>query len=194
MNQNFHDPDWDLMAELKSGNDDALGSLMDKHKKNILNLAYKFLGDRHEAEDLAQEVFVKVYENKDRYRPDFKFSTWLFSIAKNLCINRAKYLKRREAYSIDEDIEAEDGEIKREFADENVVQADEALLNEELTQKVKEALGSLPDNYRLPMVMAKYQDLPYDEIAKILKCSVTAVKLRILRAKEMLREKLKNYV
>lgn len=194
MAQVFHDPDWDLMLKLIEGDDSALGSLMDKHKKSILNFAYKFLSDRQEAEDLAQEVFVKVYENKGRYRPDYKFSTWLFRIAKNMCLNRAKYLKRREAYSIDENIEEEGGQIKREFADEKAVQAGEALLEKELRQKVKQALDSLPEDYRLPIILAKYQDLPYEEIAKIMKCSVTAVKLRILRAKEMLREKLQDYV
>jgi RNA polymerase sigma-70 factor (ECF subfamily) len=188
------DPDAELMLRVRQGDAVAFEELVDKYKQPVTNLLYRTLRDATEAEDLAQNVFVQVFKSADRYRVEAKFSTWLFTIARNLCLNEIRRRSRHPAESIDATSEFQDEAPARQFEDRKSVSAPDQLLRDELTAKVEEALGSLPENQRTAILLFKEKDMSYEEISKILDCSLSATKSLIHRGRETLKEKLKPYL
>lgn len=187
------DPDVILMLKFKGGNKAAFEELLDKYQKPIINFIYRLIQDRSEADDLAQEVFIKVYNAADNYKPIAKFSTWIYTIARNLCLNKLRERKRK-VVSLDEDIPTNEGGVKREIAQVKEDSPYESASKHELQEMVKQAINSLPDNQRMAVILRRYQLLSYEEIAKTMHCSVSAVKSILNRAKESLKDKLKSYV
>jgi RNA polymerase sigma-70 factor (ECF subfamily) len=160
-----------------------------------MNLLYRTLRDATEAEDLAQNVFVQVYKFADRYRVEAKFSTWLFTIARNLCLNEIRRRSRHPAESLDQALEpGDEASPARQFEDRRNVSAPDRLLQEELVGKVETALASLPENQRTAILLFKEKDMSYEEISKILDCSLSATKSLIHRGRETLKQKLKPYL
>jgi RNA polymerase sigma-70 factor (ECF subfamily) len=188
------DPDAALMLRVKRGDMAAFEELVDKHKQPITNLLYRNLRDAAEAEDLAQNVFIQVYKSADRYKADAKFSTWLYTIARNLCLNEIRRRSRHPADSLDHLAAPENDQTARQFPDKKELAAGDKLLRSELEGKVEEALASLPENQRTAMLLYQQQDLSYDEISEIMNCSLSATKSLIHRARETLKSKLKPYL
>jgi RNA polymerase sigma-70 factor (ECF subfamily) len=157
------DPDTDLMRRVKRGDEAAFEELVDKYKQPVLNLVYRILRDATEAEDLAQNVFVQVFKSADRYRVEAKFSTWLFTIARNLCLNELRRRSRHPAESLEGTADPADEAPARQFEDKASVSAPDQLLRGELSIKVEEALASLPENQRTAILLFKEQEMSYEE-------------------------------
>lgn len=187
------DTDAGLMLKFKEGDKSAFESLLDKYHNQIINFIYRFIGDKAEAEDLAQEVFLRVYRSARDYAPKAKFSTWLYKIAKNLVLNELRRRKLHGLFSLEGMFSSEEGEIPWQQIDNNNIDARAELEKQDLMLAVKKAIDCLPVNQKLAVVLRRYDDLPYLEIAKVIGCSESAVKSLLNRAKETLKEKLKSY-
>ena len=188
------DLDAALMLRVKQGDATAFTQLVDKYKQPVMNFAYRTLRDLTEAEDLAQNVFVQVYKSARRYEPSAKFSTWLFTIARNLCLNEIRRRARHPAESLDQTrVEADDQPL-HQVEDRRVVLPSEELLHGELDQKITDALAELPENQRTALLLCRQEELSYEEIAEVLGCSLSATKSLIHRGRETLKSKLKPYL
>jgi RNA polymerase sigma-70 factor (ECF subfamily) len=188
------DPDAALMLRVKRGDRAAFAELVDKYKQPVINFVYRSLRDETEAEDLAQNVFLQVYKSRSRYKQTAKFSTWLFTIARNLCLNELRRRSRHPAESLDESHVENEDQPARQFEDKSQMAASEEALHGELARKIEEALGELPENQRSAILLCRQDDLSYEEIARILRCSLSATKSLIHRGREALKEKLKPYL
>ncbi|WP_457551505.1 RNA polymerase sigma factor [Desulfobacula sp.] len=181
-----------LMARIKKGDRDAFATLVQSHQTSVLNFIWHFMGDRSEAEDLAQEAFLRVWKSAPTYKPQAKFSTWLYRIITNLCINRHRALKIRNLFTISlspkdkpdmtDVLESEPGA--------NPVTPESRLLEAEQYQKLFNALDTLPPAQKLAIVLKINQGLSYSEISQILGRSVSAVDALLIRAKKNLQKKL----
>ncbi len=188
------DPDAALMLRAKQGDGDAFTALVEKYKQPVMNLAFRTLRDLTEAEDLAQNVFVQVWKAAPRYEPTAKFSTWLFTIARNLCLNEIRRRTRHPAESLDQTRDAADDQPLYQVEDKRVAPATDELLRGELVEKVDAALADLPENQRTALLLCRQEELSYEEIATVLGCSLSATKSLIHRARETLKLKLKPYL
>jgi RNA polymerase sigma-70 factor (ECF subfamily) len=188
------DPDAVLMLRVKRGDRAAFAVLVEKYKQPVMNLVYRTLHDEAEAEDLAQNVFLQVYKSAKRYESRAKFSTWLFTIARNLCLNEIRRRSRHPADSLEESHAEHEDQPRQQYEDKGSVAPPEKLLHGELAQKIEEALAGLPENQRTAILLCRQEELSYEEIAKILACSLSATKSLIHRGRETLKEKLKPYL
>jgi RNA polymerase sigma-70 factor, ECF subfamily len=188
------DPDAALMLRVKQGDRDAFEALVEKYKQPIMNLVYRTLRDRDEAEDLAQHVFLQVYKSAHRYRISAKFSTWIFTIARNLALNEIRRRSRHPAESLDVSYPDQDAQPLRQPEDTRNFGPGETLMHEELQEKIEEALDNLPENQRTAILLCRRDELSYEEIAGILGCSLSATKSLIHRGRETLKQQLKPYL
>jgi RNA polymerase sigma-70 factor (ECF subfamily) len=188
------DPDAVLMLRVKRGDRVAFAELVEKYKQPVMNLVYRTLHDEAEAEDLAQNVFLQVYKSAKRYESRAKFSTWLFTIARNLCLNEIRRRSRHPADSLEESHAEHEDQPRQQFEDKSSTPPPEKLLHGELAQKIEEALAGLPENQRTAILLCRQEELSYEEIAQILGCSLSATKSLIHRGRETLKEKLKPYL
>jgi RNA polymerase sigma-70 factor (ECF subfamily) len=185
-------PSEDLMARIAEGDEDAFEILVNRHQASILNLIYRFIGDRTDAKDLAQEVFLRVWQAAKSYEPKAKFTTWIYRITANLCINELKSSRRKKWFQFlrsdaDNEIQGE-----KDFSDGSP-SSEDLLLAKERSRQITKALQSLPENQRMAMILKRYDDLSCEEIGRIMGCSVSAVESLLVRAKRTLQEKLKNF-
>lgn len=187
------DPDAALMLRVREGDRDAFAVLVDRYKQPVMNLVARTLRDLTEAEDIAQHVFLQVYKSAHRYEVTAKFSTWLFTIARNLCLNEIRRRSRHPAHSLDAAREGDEEHLARQIEDARTFSAPDALLQRELEVKVDEAVNALPEKQRTALLLCR-QEVSYEEIAKVLDCSVSATKSLIHRARETLKEQLKPYL
>jgi RNA polymerase sigma-70 factor (ECF subfamily) len=188
------DPDAALMLRVKRGDRAAFAELVDKYKQPVMNFIYRTLRDETEAEDLAQNVFLQVYKSRDRYERTAKFSTWLFTIARNLCLNEIRRRSRHPAESLEEGHTEHEDQPQRQFEDKKMGLPTDDVLHGELARKIEEALAELPENQRTAILLCRQDELSYEEIAEILGCSLSATKSLIHRGRETLKEKLKPYL
>jgi RNA polymerase sigma-70 factor (ECF subfamily) len=188
------DPDAALMLRVKQGDTAAFTELVDKYKQPVMNVAYRMLHDAMEAEDLAQVVFLQVFKSAGRYKVSSKFSTWLFTIARNLCLNEIRRRARHHADSMDVPHPEQEDQPLHQFEDKQTASPPERLLHGELADKIEQTLAELPENQRLAIVLCRQEDLSYEEIARVLGCSVSATKSLIHRGRETLKQKLKPYL
>lgn len=179
------------MLRVKQGDTSALEQLMDRYKQPVINLIARIISDPVEAEDLAQNVFVQVYRSAARYAPSAKFSTWLFTIARNLALNEIRRRSRHRADSMDASLNEDD---PPQYADTTAASPPEALLRVELERKVGEAVASLPENQRTALLLCQQDELSYEDIAEVLGTSLSATKSLIHRARETLKARLKPYL
>jgi RNA polymerase sigma-70 factor (ECF subfamily) len=182
-------PSEELMAKVAEGDEFAFQILVHRHQSSVLNLIYRYLGDRTMAGDLAQEVFIRVWRAAKSYEPKARFTTWVYRIAANLCLNELKSAKGKKLIPLES--EEEDG---RRIASENRFDVspspEDLLLAEERSRRISEALQSLPESQRMALILKRYEGLSYDEIARVMRCSVSAVESLLVRAKRNLQEKL----
>lgn len=171
------------MLKFVKGDISAFEQILKKYKDIIINVAYRFVQNYSEAEDIAQEVFLKIYHSAKTYKPEAKFSTWVYKITVNLSLNYLRSRKHLPTVPLEETLE-----ISEAVTPENNFE------KKELTRRVKEALNSLPENQKLAVILKKYENLSYEEIGKIIGCSSSAVDSLIQRAKQNLKRKLERYV
>jgi RNA polymerase sigma-70 factor, ECF subfamily len=188
------DPDAALMLRVTQGDTRAFAELVDKYKQPVMNVACRMLRDATEAEDLAQNVFVQVYKAAGRYQVSSKFSAWLFTIARNLCLNEIRRRSRHSVESIDARPPEQEGQPLPQFEDKKTASPPERLLHQELDQKIDEALAALPENQRLAIALCRQEELSYEDIAAVLGCSLSATKSLIHRGRETLKARLKPYL
>jgi RNA polymerase sigma-70 factor (ECF subfamily) len=182
-----------LMQRVKNGDTDAFQELVEIHQHRVVGTVAKMLGDETEAEDVAQQVFVRVWRSAARYEPTAKFTTWLFKITRNLVFNEMRRRKRHVAVSLDQPRDTED-ERPLQAADHSSKSPDTAVLDEEMMGAIQKAIEELPETQRMAIVLRRYEETPYEEIAEILELSIPAVKSLLFRARTELREKLKRYL
>jgi RNA polymerase sigma-70 factor (ECF subfamily) len=182
-------PSEELIARIAKGDEDAFEVLVDRHQTSILNLIYRFIGDRTQAKDLAQEVFIRVWQAAKTYKPEAKFTTWIYRITTNLCFNELKSARRKKWFSFNRSDEDRWNNIEETLSD-SAPSAEDILLEKERSRQISDALQSLPDNQRMALILKRYDDLSYQEIAQILGCSVSAVESLLVRAKRNLQKNL----
>lgn len=174
------------MARLMAGHDAALNDLMERHAPKLYHYLLRCLRDEEEAADLSQEIFVRVYQHRARFDAGQKFSTWLYTIASNLVRDRYRWRARHPQVSLN----AEDMETGSELG-ARLVHPDamphESLETNERVAAIQDAVAALPEELRVPLLLAEYEEKPQTEIAQILSCSVKAVETRIYRARKQLR-------
>lgn len=179
------------LAQLaRSGDRSAFGQLVDLYKDKIFHLAYRMTGSRQEAEDIVQETFMRVYANLDKYDSRWKFSTWIFRIGNNLCIDRLR--KRRPTWSLDAENPDADGVDGYAMLPTNDASPEDRMVLSEMQKNIRDAIAQLPDKYRSVVVLRYLQDLSLNEIADILELPVSTVKTRLHRGRESLRRKLEH--
>jgi RNA polymerase sigma-70 factor (ECF subfamily) len=188
------DPDAALMLRVKRGDRAAFAELVEKYKQPVMNFVFRSLRDEIEAEDLAQNVFLQAWKSRARYRQTAKLSTWLFTIARNLCLNEIRRRSRHPAESIEEAHAEHDDQPRQQYEDKSQIAPPEKLLHGELARKIEEALAELPENQRAAILLCRQDELSYEEIAEVLDCSLSATKSLIHRGRETLKEKLKPYL
>jgi len=186
-------PSEDLMARIAKGDDDAFEILVNRHQISVLNLICRFIGDRTQAKDLAQEVFLRVWQSARSYEPKAKFTTWIYRVTANLCLNELKSARRKRWFPFHRSDKDTENSVEETSSDGSPT-AEDLLLARERSRQITDALQSLPSNQRMALVLKRYDDLSYQEIAQILGCSVSAVESLLVRGKRNLQEKLKSFV
>lgn len=183
-------PDEELIFEYQRGNREAFEMIFERYKKPILNYCWRILGNRADAEDATGDVFTSVLSQKDSFKPQAKFSTWLFTIAHNACISKLR--KRKPVFSLW--VKKDDHEEMEEWAIPDPKPLPHAeLLEKERMEAVKKAILKLPEAQKEALVLREYQELSYEEISSILGCSKENVKILIFRARERLRMELLSF-
>ncbi|MEO7099147.1 MAG: sigma-70 family RNA polymerase sigma factor [Luteolibacter sp.] len=182
--------DFALMERVGEGDHAAFRQLVERHQNAVIGTVAKMLGNPSESEDIAQQVFLRIWRNAKRYRPDAKFTTYLFTITRNLVFNETRRKSRKKEVSSDE--REENSNLTVEASPDR--QPDSEILQAELQQKVDEAIASLPEAQRMAVVLRRYEQLSYEEIAAVLNLSVSAVKSLLFRARTSLREALSDYL
>lgn len=184
---NVHDIDEHLMLKVKKGDVRAFEILVEKYQKPMYNFALRMLGSQDDAQDITQEIFIRVYKAASTYEVKAKFSTWIYKIARNLCLNYIRDKKSKSLLSL-EDCQGE-FEIPEKHVDANPLKK---LEIKDMSKRVAKAVQKLPENLKMTVILCKYHDVPYDEAAEILGCSVNALKIRIHRARKLLAQYLKS--
>jgi RNA polymerase sigma-70 factor (ECF subfamily) len=187
--------DVQLMLDVKAGDEASFELLLRKYRTPLVNFLYRMVRDTAVAEDLAQEVFLRVYRARDRYAPNAKFTTWMFRIATNLALNARRDGRYRQLeVSIDQS--SDDGErdaLPLEIADRQPT-IEYELVARVRAAAIRQAVEALPEKQRAAVLMHKYQEMDYDQIAKVLGCSEAALKSLLFRAYETLRVELASMV
>ena len=187
------DPDAALMVRVRKGDRDAFRQLVERHQRTVISVIYRSLGDRWEAEDLAQRVFVQVYRSAKRYKPTAKFTTWLFTIVHNTVLNEHRRRARHAAESLEAmQPRSDTGDSPWQFADERMSNPAEEAAEREVQAKILEAVKRLPDAQRTAVLLCRYHGESYEEIARVLGCTVGAVKSLLHRARQTLKDELKG--
>ncbi len=188
------DPDAALMLRVKGGDVEAFESLVEKYKQPVVNVMYRMIHDLDEAEDLAQNVFIRVFQSADRYQASAKFSTWVFTIARRLCLNEIRRRGRHPADSLESSQTEDESRPAKQFQDNQTFTPPQAFLHGELERKIHEAMAELPEKQRLAISLCQENELSYEEIADVLECSLSATKSLIHRGRETLKQRLKPYL
>ncbi|MDZ7339257.1 MAG: sigma-70 family RNA polymerase sigma factor [candidate division KSB1 bacterium] len=183
-------PDSVLIRRALAGDQGAYSHIMDRYRGPIFRMVHHMVRNRQQAEDLVQETFIKAFAALANFNEDYAFSTWLYKIAINNCIDYFRK-KKLATFSLEQPIQARDGEIAREFPDLGS-SPDRTLLAKERTALIEEAIASLPERYRICIILRHQEDRSYEEIAQILHVPLGTVKARIFRAREMLKKRLKD--
>ena len=180
--------DVQLMLDVKAGDEMSFELLLHKYRTPLVNFLCRMVKDRASAEDLAQEVFLRVYRARKEYSPSAKFTTWLFRIATNLALNAIRDGRYRQmTISIDAQVDEDDAPMEVAAKE---TRADDRLIEHERNEMIRGAILSLPEKQRVAVVLHKYHDMDYAEIGKILGCSESALKSLLFRAYETLRVQL----
>ena len=187
--------DVQLMLDVKAGDELSFELLLRKYRTPVINFLYRMVRDSAIAEDLAQEVFLRVYRARQEYAPSAKFTTWMFRIATNLALNALRDNRYRQLeVSIDQPVETNESEQPALEVADSAPSAEQQLVARTRTELIRNAINVLPEKQRSAVLLHKYQELDYCEIAKILGCSESALKSLLFRAYETLRVQLQPLV
>ena len=183
-----HDILW--MLRVAQGDEAAFAKLIEFHQGRVVGTIAKMLGDELDAQDIAQQVFLRVWNSSNRYQPTAKFTTWLFKITRNLVFNELRRRKRHPVSPLEHQMERDHFQA----ADFQTKTPDESLVADEMQEAIRQAIESLPEIQRMAIILRRYEEMPYEEIAEVLKTSVPAVKSILFRARAELRVSLKKYL
>ncbi|MCE9592668.1 MAG: sigma-70 family RNA polymerase sigma factor [Planctomycetes bacterium] len=178
------------MLAYQGGDERAFDRLVEKYSGQLFALFTRFLGPTPEREDMVQEVFLRIVRNRERYEPSARFSTFLYRIAFNLAVNRTEREGSRDIRSID----ADEGLRPREISDPSAQEPSSSLERDDVVHAVRSAIAELSPPQRMALILAKYESLPYDEIAEVMGTSEKAIKSMVHRARENLRTRLAPYL
>jgi RNA polymerase sigma-70 factor (ECF subfamily) len=186
--------DAQIMLRVKAGDDSAFEYLVQKYRRPMLSFMYRMAHNTAVAEDLAQEVFLRVYRSREKYEASAKFTTWLYRIASNLAVNHARdtrHQRPENTVSLDEP-DQETG-LTMDVPDDSL-SAEEAIVRRERLAAIRQRVEALPERQKMALIMHKYQQMDYRQIAEVLKLSESAIKSLLFRAYETLRVQLKEFV
>ena len=186
------DEDVKLMLRFQAGERKAFEQLVKRNLNNVHALVFRFLRESSMIDDITQEVFLRIYRNADKYEPRAKFSTWLYRIVANLCFNVMRSRRRKRTVSL-ESSGAED-DLRHDVPDSAQPAPQDQMDKAELYEQVGRAIGELPENQRIAIILNKYQSKNYEEIAAVLDTSTMAVKSLLSRARSNLRNRLRLYI
>jgi RNA polymerase sigma-70 factor (ECF subfamily) len=187
--------DVELMLAAGAGDEGAFGELVGRHRNAIVNLTYRYLGNRADAEDLAQDVFLKVYRARKRYRPEAKFTTWLYRVAVNACLNEVRNRKHRPTHGAAPLTSGdEEGGFIPALADAASESPADFTVRSELAALVREAVDDLPERQRLALLLNKFHGLSYEELATSLDMTIPGIKSLLVRARENVRRRIEPYL
>lgn len=178
------EPEIEWMTRIRGGDMEAFRCLVEAHQARVIGIVSKMLGSDAEAEDLAQQVFIRVWKSAPRYRPTAKFTTWLFRITRNLVFNEL----RRRRHFVDRVDEIPEPTGRRDQ------EPDQVLMDGELQSAIQQAIDRLPESQRLAIILRRYEGTSYEEIAAVMGTTVPAVKSILFRARAELRERLEKYL
>ena len=184
-------PSEELVARVAEGDEYAFQILVNRHQTSVLNLIYRFLGDRLKSEDLAQETFLQVWRSAKTYQRKSKFTTWLYRICANLYLNEIKSARRKKWLQFFKNNPDSKQSENEDLLDESP-NPEDLLLARERNQQITNALQSLPENQRIALILKRYDNFSYEEISRVLGCSIAAVESLLVRAKRTLQKKLKK--
>lgn len=185
-----NDIDVALMLRVGKLDEEAFEELITRHQNAVIGTVNKMLGNSSDAEDIAQQVFIRIWKSAPRYKPKAKFTTFLFTITRNLVFNESRRRSRKKEYSIDE----REDDFHLQTPDPQTASPAEGVLHNELQKTVDEAINSLPEKQRMAVILRRYENMAYDEIGRILELSTPAVKSQLFRARNTLRESLQQYL
>jgi RNA polymerase sigma-70 factor (ECF subfamily) len=178
------EPEVAWMARIREGDMEAFRLLVETHQARVIGTISKMLGSDAESEDLAQQVFIRIWKSAARYQPTAKFTTWLFRITRNLVFNELR--RKRHFANPTEEIPEPADRIEKE--------PDRVLLESELQSAIQDAINKLPESQRLALILRRYEEMSYEDIAKVMETTVPAVKSTLFRARAELRERLAKYL
>ncbi len=179
------------MLAVKAGDERAFETLVERHQFRVVGTIAKMLGGESDAEDIAQQVFLRVWNSAPRYNPSAKFTTWLLTITRNLVFNEMRRRQRARLVPLDpgDAVHPPPGHV-----DSSARSPSEEIVEVELQVALTKAIAALPEAQRLAVVLRRFENMPYEDIAKVLKTSVPSVKSLLFRARTDLRERLKNHL
>lgn len=189
----INDPDAELMVAFQQGNGAAFEQLLDKYHRPIVNFIYKIVNNAAEAEELAQEVFLRIYRSRDGYEPRARFAAWIYRIATNLSLKEASR-KRRMRFWSHHSNSHKDPLMVEEVLRDPAPDAEGRVISSELGRVMRRAIGSLPRNEKVALILRRYEELSYREIAEIMDCTEAAVKTYIHRGKLHVRDRILPYL
>jgi RNA polymerase sigma-70 factor, ECF subfamily len=182
-----------LMEAFQKGDVHSFEELLTRHRKPVMNFLYRQVGNEALAEDLLQEVFLRIIQGGPTYKAQAKFTTWLYTIARNLCVDNARRAKHRKARSLDQPV-GEDGKgTMGDFVPDKGAGPDRQAIGRQLQGRIAEAIETLPEDQREVFLLREYLNLPFKEIADIVGCPENTVKSRMRYALERLRQELDEY-
>lgn len=190
------DSDEGLMLRYQKGDVRAFEVLLSRHRKPVFNFILRFVGNPAQAEDLLQDCFLRLIKGVEGYQKQAKFTTWLYTIARNLCVDASRRGKHRRAYSLDAPIDQEEGKDGATLLDvvpDEQVAADRQVIGNELSGKLHSAIAKLSEEQREVFLMREFLDMPFKEIADVVGCPENTVKSRMRYALEKLRQELEEY-
>jgi len=182
----------DIVKSASRGDTASFEQLVLMYQDKVYSLSLRLTGQAQDAEDLAQEVFVRAYRYMNSFRGDSDFGTWLHRIAVNIWLNQKRKIQPSSAYSLDEPVSTGDGEIKREIPDISD-EPESVLLSSQMSEKLHRAVESLPKDQKAVLLLREVEDYSYEEIAGMMDCSVGTVKSRLSRARDALRRSFNGY-
>lgn len=189
-NDNSNDIDVALMMKVKEGDEAAFEQLIQRHQNMVIGTVAKMLGNPADSEDIAQQVFIRLWKSAPRYQVKAKFTTFLYTIMRNLVFNESRRRSKKKAFSINE----REDDLYLQTEDQQTAPPDQHILQEELQSAVDKAISKLPEKQRMSVILRRYENAPYEEIAAALNTSVSAVKSHLFRARTTLRESLQQYL
>ncbi|HEY5891634.1 MAG TPA: sigma-70 family RNA polymerase sigma factor [Chthoniobacterales bacterium] len=188
------DADVSAMCRLRGGDDLALNEIMGRWQRRVVAFLLRYTGNEATAVDLAQETFVRVYQNRERYESRAAFSTWLFAIATNQARQHFRWQKRHPTFSLDAELEDPEGKSTNSQLSADCDDPRDAALREEKARLVRACVLALPHDLREAVILSEYEEFSHQEIARIAGCTAKAVETRLYRARAILREKLARFL